>query len=91
MRNTKSPNYLVEFLCEYHCLPDEKGYAEIQNNKKLKRNSSLATKLLQVFKDADGLDRVRFGIRDIDLNQLRTSVSKGLTLVARFCLEQIKV
>lgn len=91
VRNTKSPNYLVEFLCEYHCLPDEKGYAEIQNNKKLKRNSSLATKLLQVFKDADGLDRVRFGIRDIDLHQLRTPVAKGLTLVARFCLEQIKV
>lgn len=91
-RDVVAPNYLVEFLCEYHCLPDERGYAEIQNNKKLKRNRSLATRLLQVFKDADGLDRLRLGsIRELDLNQLRLDVSKELTLVARMCLEQIKV
>lgn len=87
-----TPNYLVEFLCEYHCLPDEQGYEEIQNNKKLRRNRSLATKLLRVFKDADGLDRLRLGsIRELDLNQLRLQESLGLTLVSRMCLEQIKV
>ena len=86
------PSFLVEFLCQYHCLPDEQGYTEIRNNKKLSRNRSQATRLYQVFKDADALDRIRLGsIRELDLNQLRLDVSKELTLVARFCLEQIKV
>lgn len=91
-RSVEKPNYLVEFLCKYHCLPDEEGYAEIENNKKLRRNRSQAIRLFQIFKDADALDRIRLGsIRELDLNQLRLDVSKQLTLVARFCLEEIKV
>ena len=91
-RSVDKPNYLVEFLCKYHCLPDEIGYTEIENNKKLRRNRSQATRLYQIFKDADALDRIRLGsIRELDLNQLRLDVSKQLTLVARFCLEEIKV
>lgn len=86
----ENPSCLVEFLCKYHCLPDEQGYAEIQNNKKLHRNRSQVTRLYQIFKDADALDRVRFEIKDLDLNQLRLSVSKELTLVARICLQQVK-
>ena len=91
-RKAKSPSYLVEFLCEFHCLPDEQGYAEIRHNKKLSRNRRQATRLLQIFKDADALDRLRLGgIRELDINQLRLDVSKQLTLVSRMCLEQIKV
>ena len=42
------------------------------------------TLLYKIFKDADGLDRIRLGgIREIDVNQLRLDVSKELTLVAR--------
>lgn len=46
--------------------------------------------LYKVFKDADGLDRIRFGIRDLDLNFLRLPVSKTLTLVARLYHDNIK-
>lgn len=86
-----NPNYLVEFLCKFHCLPDDQGYTEIQNNPKLRRNKSQTTRLYQIFKDADGLDRIRLSsLRELDLKQLRLPVSKGLTLVARICLEQVK-
>lgn len=85
------PNKLVQFLCEYHCRPDEDGYEAIKKDKWLKKRKEQATKLIQVFKDSDGLDRVRFGIRAIDVNQLRLDISKQLVLVARICLDQIKV
>lgn len=92
VRNTDAPNYLVEFLCEYHCLPDEKGLAEIMHNKRLKRNQGLATRLLKVIKDADALDRLRLGgIRELDLNQLRLPASRGLTLISRLCLTEVKL
>lgn len=89
--NEANPSPIVEFLCKYHCLPDEQGYAEIRNNKKLRRNQSMTTRLYQIIKDADALDRVRFEIKDLDLNQLRLPISKELTLVARICLEQVKI
>lgn len=88
---SKSPDPLVEFLCEYHCLPDAKGYNEIQNNRKLSKTRSRSNLLFDVFKDADALDRVRFGLRDIDINQLRLSVSKELSLVSRLYLKYVKV
>lgn len=89
--NVKAPDPLVEFLCEYHCLPDEDGYKEIMNNRQLSKNRTRSKLLIDIFKDADALDRVRFGIKDLDMNQLRLPVSKELALVARLYLEQVKV
>lgn len=86
-----TPNPLVEFLCEFHCRPDEEGYREIRNNRRLSKDRSRAKLLLDVFKDADALDRCRFGLRDLDVNQLRLDISKQLPLVARLCLDQLKV
>ena len=73
---------VIEQIIKYHCLPDEIGRAEI--NKKY-------LKLFDIFKDADALDRVRFGIRDLDINQLRTPVAKTLTMVALVNVEGIKL
>ncbi len=90
--NTKNPDPMVEFLCEYHCLPDDVGYQEIRNNRQLSNNRTRAKLLLDIFKDSDGLERVRLGgIRSLELNQLRLSLSKELSLVARIFLEQIKL
>ncbi len=89
--NVKNPDPLVEFLCEYHSLPDEEGYSEIKNNRQLSKNRSRAKLLLGIFKDADALDRVRFGIQSLDLNQLRIPVSKELSLIARLCFQNIKI
>lgn len=90
-RTATAPSPLVEFLCEYHCRPDEEGYKEIKNNRKLRTDKRRAKLLIDIFKDADALDRCRFGLRDLDVNQLRLDISKELPLVARLCFEQIKV
>lgn len=89
--NVTQPNLLVAFLCEYHCLPDEDAYQEITRNRALSKNRKRSKLLYDIFKDADALDRVRFDIRDLNLNMLRLPVSKTLTLVARIILEQLKV
>ena len=81
----------VEFLIKYHCKPDEEGRIEISRNKKLNRMK--AEILFNIFKDADALDRVRFGSikNDLDLEQLRTPFAKQMTLIARLCVQQIKL
>lgn len=85
------PDPLVSFLCEYHCLPDEVGQQEIYQNRQLSKNRSRSQLLYDIFKDADALDRVRFGLRGIDLNQLRMPISKELALVSRICFDQVIV
>ena len=70
---------------------DAEGYAEIGKKPILNAQKERVTMLYSIFKDADALDRVRLGIRDLDVNQLRCSESHHLTLVARICLEQIKL
>ena len=50
-----------------------------------------AKTLLDVFKDADALDRVRFGISELDVNQLRIPISKKLPLLAELCVRNIKI
>lgn len=83
---------IVEFLCKYHCLPDEEGYACIEANEDLcNHGTERVRQLYQIFKDADALDRVRFDIRALDLDQLRIPVSKVMTLVARINFEQVKL
>lgn len=91
-RTVNKPNPIVEFLCKYHCLPDNEGYGAIANIATLKRDKERVTRLYRIFKDADGLDRIRLGgIDQLDLNQLRMKCSKELTLVARICLHNIHV
>ena len=48
----------------------------------LSEEKTRARKLFDIFKDADGLDRVRFGWKSLDLNQLRYAESKTLPLFA---------
>ena len=85
------PDPLVSFLCEYHCLPDHSGRQEIMRNRQLSKNRTRSQLLFDIFKDADALDRVRFNLRALDIGQLRLPISKELSLVARVCMEQVKV
>ena len=83
-------NSSVSFLITYHCLPDEQGLKEIAENPLLSCEAERNRTLLKVFKDSDGLDRVRLGLRDIDIAQLRLPISKHLVKSARIVLEQVK-
>lgn len=62
---------LFDMLVEYHCKPDEFGYKFIEQSDI--EDKKQAIELLNIFKDADGLDRVRLG--DLDIMQLRNPES----------------
>ena len=64
----------VDFLLSYHDQPDELGLAFLKEN-----NFSGLKSLYDIFKDADGVDRVRLGPNALDCDRLRTR--KSLTLV----------
>ena len=67
-------DYRVDFLLSYHDQPDESGLAFLKEN-----DFSGLKSLYDIFKDADGVDRVRLGPNALDYDRLRTK--KSLTLV----------
>lgn len=90
-QNAAVPNHLVSFLCKYHCKPDEEGWKAVAQDPLLNADMPRAKRLLDIFKDADALDRVRFGIKALDVNQLRSAYTRDLTLVAKLNHENLKV
>lgn len=69
---------LLRFIIENHCIDDDEGVMRIHLYNL--DDSERALRLLYIFKDADGLDRVR--IHDLDANKLRYDESRRLLLVA---------
>ncbi|MEG1724871.1 MAG: HD domain-containing protein [Anaerovoracaceae bacterium] len=86
-RREKDWSPLVRFLIQYHSVPDEEGMAAIEADPELSESSDKAVLLLNILKDADALDRVRFGIKELDVSQLRFPMSKTLVSAARFLTE----
>lgn len=90
IKRSKEKRAIIGFLIEFHCRDDEDGYREIENNAVLSESRFNVELLYKVFKDCDALDRVRFGLRGLDLEQLRIPVSTQLSKVARIIFEQLK-
>lgn len=88
--NVRRPHPIVEFLIEYHAIDDRFGYRELNNNPDLSDKSETVKMLFEIFKDADALDRVRFGIQHLDLGYLRTEEAKHFPLIARICHDNVK-
>lgn len=80
----------VSFLIEYHCLDDKlaEEYLKSTDTIRAKKRTRL---LYQILKDADALDRVRFGIYDLDVNQLRLPISHKLVPLAVTAVTGIKI
>lgn len=80
----------VCFLIEYHCLSDTlaEEYLKSADIIRAKKRTWL---LYQILKDADALDRVRFGIYDLDVNQLRLPISHKLVPLAVTAVTGIKI
>lgn len=79
------PDKVVEFITTYHCRPDEE--AKVYHRKKLSaiKGSDMIWEAFQIMKDADALDRWRFGslCEDfIDVGYLRFPLSRALMPVA---------
>lgn len=88
--NARKPHPIVEFLIEYHAIDDRFGYRELNNNPDLSDKFETVKILFEIFKDADALDRVRFGISQLDLGYLRTEEAKHFPLIARICHDNVK-
>ena len=88
--NVRRPHPIVEFLIEYHAIDDRFGYRELNNNPDLLNRDETVKLLFEIFKDADALDRVRFGISQLDLGYLRTEEAKHFPLIARICCDNVK-
>lgn len=80
--NEDKTSEVVKFLIEYHCIDDDIACKYIEENfdEVDKDQIKLAYSIL---KDADALDRVRFGIRELDISYLRNKESKDLIFVAQ--------
>ena len=80
----------VCFLIEYHCLDDKlaEEYLKSTDTIRARKRTWL---LYQILKDADALDRVRFGIYDLDVNQLRLSITHKLVPLAVTAVTGIKI
>jgi len=68
---------ILKFIIENHCRGDYKSISSISNVKDKERYIIL----YNIFKDSDGLDRVR--IDDLNPSYLRNDVSKKLVNVAQ--------
>lgn len=86
----KSSDPAVSFLIEYHCLGDKlaEEYLKSTDTIQAKKRTWL---LYQILKDADALDRVRFGLYDLDVNQLRLPISHKLVPLAVTAVTGIKI
>jgi hypothetical protein len=70
---------LISYIIENHCIDDK--YLEKKAWEYNLENPQRALQLLKIFKDADGLDRIR--ISDLDLKRLRHKQAADLILIAR--------
>lgn len=78
----------VIYLIRNHCTPDEQGMAQA--------TSKQEKKLLAILKDADALDRLRFGYPysgpdTLDISQLRLEESPKLINVAKNALRSLEL
>lgn len=78
------------FLMEYHCRPDKEGYDFISEHWRDRQDALRVKTLFDIFKDADGLDRVRLGNYELDMFQLRTEEARKLPQIAKITEEQLK-
>lgn len=64
---------ILHYLIKSHCIDD---------NKILKYKDKYVNLCLKILKDADALDRQRFGLKDLDSSYLRLNFSKKLSFYA---------
>ncbi|PGP20951.1 hypothetical protein COA01_15540 [Bacillus cereus] len=78
---------ILKFIIENHCLNDELVWSNLEKLT-FYRSKEEVKFLMKVFKDADGLDRVRIG--DLDTKYLRFEESKRRYLFAKQIFREIR-
>lgn len=82
-------NSATAFLIKYHCLDDRKALADLKASNI--RNKERVWLLYTILKDADALDRVRFGMRAVDPKYFRNEITHKLLPTAQSCVGQLKL
>lgn len=82
-------NSATAFLIEYHCLDDRKALADLKASNI--RDKERVWLLYTILKDADALDRVRFGMRAVDPKYFRNEMAHKLLPTAQSCVGQLKL
>lgn len=83
-----SPDAVIQFLVENHCVDDAAAQNLFNKQFAAHNDRALIWEMFLILKDADALDRVRFGIRGLDCNQLRCPDSVALVPAAVWLNEQ---
>ncbi|WPS85385.1 HD domain-containing protein (plasmid) [Brevibacillus halotolerans] len=68
---------IVKFIIENHCRDDEESQQILQGMSLPKKVKDRYWKLYEVFKDCDGLDRVRLPRNELDVKYFRTEEAKN--------------
>lgn len=79
---------IITFIMHYHCIEDAEAFSALSELDMSEKGKKIARKLYKLFKDADGLDRVRLG--DLDISYLRTPKAKELVVFATDLLRNIE-
>lgn len=77
------------FLIEYHCLDDAVARRDLEALSL--PNADRIWLLYTILKDADALDRVRFGMRAVNPKYFRNEMAHKLLPVAQSCVGQLKL
>ena len=78
----KKENEVLSFLMKYHCIDDEEALEFLSNSSYSKRKIDDISLMYKILKDADALDRLRFGVKELNMDYLRLDISKTLVLIA---------
>lgn len=73
------------YIMSYHDQDDAIGLLEMEKLPEMKESCML---LYKIFKDADGLDRLRLGPKGLNINMLRTEEAVKLVDFAKYLLQK---
>lgn len=79
---SKEEEDIVRFLVEYHCRNDEDGQAALRKKHLHSKARERYWRLYLIFKDCDGLDRVRLPLDELDVRFFRTEQAKERIVLA---------
>lgn len=80
---------IIKFLIEYHCIEDNLAIETLENSNI--KDKAKAKKLFFILKDADALDRLRFGLGSLDFTYLRNKEAVRMILFAHNAIKRIKL
>lgn len=75
----------LKFIISFHCIGDDESWVALQKAKDMERENTW--RLFCIFKDADGLDRVR--INDLDMSYMRNPETLHMGRLANEVLVKI--